>query len=128
MGRLSDLAKDEESKEQTQIPKFQNSKIPKSASSPIDKNELLPIGSLVENIVSSILHDEQRSASYRVSNSEKEALEDLVFSLKRQGFKRLTANIAIRVALVSLTQDYEQNAEGSLIHKVMQVRYPNFRD
>jgi hypothetical protein len=132
MGKYSDLAKngqtEQDKKENptgipSQIPKFPNSQKLEQ------QIEQLPVGEdFIKSVVDSVIRDEQRSSNYRVSGEEKDRLEDMVFSLKRSGFKRLSANLAIRIAFVLVIQDYERNGEQSMIYRVVQSRFPNYKD
>lgn len=76
----------------------------------------------------SLLHDTVRSSNYRLSAAEKDALDDLVFSLKRSGFRSTSAVEILRTAINSLVADYAQNGEQSVIHRVLALRHRTYMD
>ena len=57
-------------------------------------------------------------ATQRLTLEEKQALDDIEYSYKRQGIKT-SGNEIIRIATNYIVRDYRQNGENSILAKVL---------
>lgn len=58
-------------------------------------------------------------SGYRFTAEEKESLTDIVYNLKKQGIKTSESEI-VRIALNHILNDYEDNAEQSILAIVLE--------
>lgn len=130
--KYSDLAAEttpqEQPEESANAPMHPRTNAPKVTRKDLPTNGFSLNETFIRGVIESNLYDEQRSGNYKVSGAEKERIEDMVTALKRRGYTRLTLNMALRIALVIMVQDFEDSDEKSMIAQVLHTRFPSYRD
>lgn len=81
------------------------------------------VDALVQTVRQIVKLTNNRSGNHSFSDAEKDALDDMVMSLKRQGYRRTSGNELIRIFVALGIQSYEQLGEDSPACKVIQSLY-----
>lgn len=77
---------------------------------------------LVDALRRAVMQENKYAANYRLSQTEKEALADMIYALNKQGLKTTEIEIA-RVAINWLINDYNERAEESVLVKVLESKW-----
>ncbi len=72
----------------------------------------------IERVRKAVKEFGKEAATHRFTAQEKKEIADLIYTYKSQGLKTSENEIA-RIAINFLIQDYRQNGEGSVLHKVL---------
>ena len=62
----------------------------------------------------------KEAATHRFTDTEKKEVMDVIYAYKRQGV-RTSENEITRIGVNFLIEDYKQNGENSILHKVLQA-------
>ena len=62
----------------------------------------------------------KEAATHRFTEEEKRAIADIIYAYKGQGI-RTSENEIARIAINFLVEDYRENGENSVLHKVLQA-------
>jgi hypothetical protein len=62
----------------------------------------------------------KEAATHRFTDSEKKEIMDMIYAYKRQGI-RTSENEITRIGVNFLIEDYKENGENSVLHKVLQA-------
>lgn len=75
---------------------------------------------LIEDIRVAVKDSGNEWSGYRFTESEKEALYDLRHSLRKFGYKNVSDNLIVRIALNNLVGDYQTNKKDSTLVAVLE--------
>lgn len=75
---------------------------------------------LVELLRAAVKKFGKEAATHRFTPEEKQAIAEVVFTYGRQGV-RTSENEISRIGVNFLIEDYKQNGENSILHKVLKV-------
>lgn len=103
----------------TDKPKEQSPSKPTKSGTMVPSHQHTNHGTNIETIRASLKQSNEKSTNYRLSETEKEMLVDVVYSFKKQGL-RTSENEIMRVALNSLLLDYNERAEASILAQVLE--------
>jgi hypothetical protein len=62
----------------------------------------------------------KEAATHRFTNTEKKELADLIYTYKNQGI-RTSENEVTRIAVNFIVEDYKENGENSVLHKILEA-------
>lgn len=62
----------------------------------------------------------KEAATHRFTDTEKKEIMDMIYAYKRQGI-RTSENEIARIGVNFLIEDYKENGENSILHKVLQA-------
>ena len=62
----------------------------------------------------------KESATHRFTPTEKKELADLIYTYKNQGV-RTSENEVTRIAVNFIVEDYKENGENSVLHKILEA-------
>lgn len=88
---------------------------------PDNRDTTIPLSEkdMVEAVRKAVKQIGREPATQRLTLEEKQALDDIEYSYKRQGIKT-SANEIIRIATNYIVREYRQNGENSILAKVIQ--------
>jgi hypothetical protein len=86
---------------------------------PSHNHDLMPPATL-EQIRKVVKQVGKEAATYRLTQSEKQQLADIVYTYKRRGY-RTSDNELARIALNWLTLDYQEQGEQSMLARVLET-------
>jgi hypothetical protein len=98
----------------TVIPRYHETMIPSNHDTMIPLNE----AEMIEAVRKAVKQIGKEPATQRLTLEEKQALDDIEYSYKRQGIKT-SGNEIIRIATNYIVRDYRQNGEQSILAKVL---------
>jgi hypothetical protein len=76
---------------------------------------------IIETVRKSVKVVGKEMSTHRMTPKEKQAIVDLVYSYRGTG-TRTSENEIARIAINFLIEDYKQNGENSILHKVLRLR------
>jgi hypothetical protein len=102
----------------TTIPRHHDTK--HGIMTPSDHDTMIPPteDEIVEEVRKAVRQIGKEPATQRLTLEEKQALNDIEYSYKRQGIKT-SGNEIIRIATNYIVRDYQQNGENSILAKVL---------
>jgi hypothetical protein len=88
---------------------------------PSNRDTMIPLSEedMVEAVRKAVKQIGKEPATQRLTLEEKQALDDIEYSYKRQGIKT-SGNEIIRIATNYIVRDYRKNGENSILAKVLQ--------
>ena len=98
----------------TVIPRYHETMIPSNHDTMIPLSE----EAMIEAVRKAVKQIGKEPATQRLTLEEKQALDDIEYSYKRQGIKT-SGNEIIRIATNYIVRDYRQNGENSILAKVL---------
>ncbi len=108
----------------TTIPSNHDTVIPqhRDTTIPTNHNTTIPeqYPALEEEIRKAVKQIGKEAATFRFTETEKEALADIEYSYKRQGI-RTSGNEITRIGLNFLIEDYHRNGENSILAKILKL-------
>lgn len=96
-------------------PSNQATKQPRLQQKPSASDESIDI----EAIRKAVKQVGKETTSHRMHEDEKEALEDILYSLKKKGLKS-NENEFVRIAINHLIADYQDNKDDSILVRVLE--------
>ncbi len=87
---------------------------------PSNHDTMIPLSEegMIEAVRKAVKQIGKEPATQRLTLEEKQALDDIEYSYKRQGIKT-SGNEIIRIATNYIVRDYRQNGENSILAKVL---------
>jgi hypothetical protein len=87
---------------------------------PRNQDTVVPLNEddMIEAVRRAVRQIGKEPATQRLTLEEKQALDDIEYSYKRQGL-RTSGNEIIRIATNYIVRDYQQNGENSILAKVL---------
>jgi hypothetical protein len=98
----------------TVIPRYHETMTPSNHDTMI----LMTEEDMIEAVRKAVKQIGKEAATQRLTLEEKQALDDIEYSYKRQGIKT-SGNEIIRTAINYIVRDYQQNGENSILAKVL---------
>ena len=98
----------------TTVSRYHETMIPSNHDTTIPLSE----GDMIEAVRKAVKQIGKEPATQRLTLEEKQALDDIEYSYKRQGIKT-SGNEIIRIATNYIVRDYRQNGENSILAKVL---------
>ena len=104
----------DESNHDTLVPRYHETIIPSN------HNTMMPLSEedMIEAVRKAVKQIGKEPATQRLTLDEKQALDDIEYSYKRQGI-RTSGNEIIRIATNYIVRDYRKNGENSILAKVL---------
>ncbi len=75
---------------------------------------------IIEKVRKTVKVIGKEPSTHRLTPEEKKAIIDIVYSYKSQGIKTSENEVA-RIAINFLVNDYKENGENSILHKVIKA-------
>src|SRR5260370_18826736 len=102
----------------TMIPRHHDTKHDTTVSSNHDTTIPLSEEGVIEAVRKAVKQIGKEPATQRLTLEEKQALDDIEYSYKRQGIKT-SGNEILRIATNYIVRDYRKNGENSILAKVL---------
>ncbi len=106
----------------TTVPRYHETVIPRyrDTTIPSNHNTMIPLSEedMIEAVRKAVKQIGKEPATQRLTLEEKQALDEIEYSYKRQGIKT-SGNEIIRIATNYIVRDYRQNGEKSILAKVL---------
>jgi hypothetical protein len=101
-------------KNDTMVSRYHETMIPSNRDTTIPLSE----EDMIEAVRKAVKQIGKEPATQRLTLEEKQALDDIEYSYKRQGIKT-SGNEIIRIATNYIVRDYQENGENSILAKVL---------
>ena len=111
---LVEQSKPREENSDTTVSRYHETVIPSNHDTTIPLSE----EGMIEAVRKAVKQIGKEPATQRLTLEEKQALDDIEYSYKRQGIKT-SGNEIIRIATNYIVRDYRQNGENSILAKVL---------
>src|SRR6266487_1329354 len=98
----------------TTVPRHHDTMQPSNHGTTVPQND----GGIFEVVRKAVKQIGKEAATQRLTLEEKQALDDIEYTYKRQGIKT-SGNEIIRIATNYIVRDYRQNGEKSILAKVL---------
>jgi hypothetical protein len=104
----------------TMIPSNHDTTIPRYHDTTVSRyhDTTLPDEDIIETIRKEVKQIGKEPATQRLTLKEKQDLKEIEFNYQKEGI-RTSANEIIRIAMNYLVNDYKNNGENSILHKVI---------
>src|SRR5687768_1117406 len=77
-------------------------------------------GVLIDLVRKAVKEFGKEAATHRFTTAEKKEIADLIYTYKNQGIKT-SENEITRIAVNFIMEDYKENGENSVLHKILQA-------
>ncbi len=77
-------------------------------------------GVAIELVRKAVKEFGKEAATHRFTSTEKKQIADLIYTYKNQGV-RTSENEITRIAVNFIVEDYRENGEGSVLHKILKA-------
>jgi hypothetical protein len=77
-------------------------------------------GVLIDLVRKAVKEFGKEAATHRFTEAEKKAIGDLIYTYKNRGIKT-SENEITRVAVNFIVEDYKENGENSVLHKILEA-------
>lgn len=110
----------ETGEEKAQPPEDVDTTTPRDHETVVPRHHGTTVPSMVESIRKAVKQVGKEAATHRFTPEEKQAIADIIYTYRRQGFDTSENEIA-RIALNWLVWDYQENGQHSILTQILSV-------
>lgn len=111
-----EAAKKDQPNSDTMPPRYHDTTIPRYH----DTKQPKVHGVAIELVRKAVKEFGKEAATHRFTEAEKKEIADLIYTYKNRGI-RTSENEVTRIAVNFITEDYKENGENSVLHKILEA-------